>query len=173
MPAAPTLPATQRPRAGSPSDSPVWHCCSHAPGGAGRPCAPPLAYNLQIVGRPRHFRSLHPELYRTCRCDIGGRVGSPCRTQSTLRVALRLSLTINLTLPWWEATQLAGLVGGSKPSWVTQAVRAIIVVKGALLASTASNPVPLPLVCAYPKRACLEHWGCLLRGMMWESVCSR
>jgi hypothetical protein len=123
MPAAPTLPATQRPRAGSPSDSPVWHCCSHAPVGAGRPCAAPLAYNLQLVGKPRHLRALHPELHRTCRCDIGGRVGSPRRTQSTLRVALRLSLTIYLTrLPGGRSPSLLG-DGGLIPPWVTQAVR--------------------------------------------------
>jgi len=53
---------------------------------------------------------------------------------------LSLILTLNLTLPWWEATQLAGLVGGSKPSWVTQAVRSIVVVKGpAAQASRASS----------------------------------
>ena len=69
---------------------------------------------------------------------------------------LSLILTINLTLHWWETTQLAGLVGGSKPSWVTQAVRSIVVVKGALLASTASNPVPLPRACPSSERACLK-----------------
>jgi len=35
--------------------------------------------------------------------------------------------------------------GGLIPPWVTQAVRAFVVVKGALLASAASNPLPLIL----------------------------
>ena len=53
--------------------------CIQEPAVVGRPCAPPLAYDLEPTGKSPVLRALHPERCRACRCDVGTRVCSPRR----------------------------------------------------------------------------------------------
>ena len=80
-------------------------------------------------------------------------------TVSTLwnvKIALRLTLTVNLTLPWWEANQLAGFVGGSFPPWVTKLFGVLDGFKRCAAGFEASNPVPLPRARPCSERAHLK-----------------
>ena len=67
-----------------------------------------------------------------------------------------LIMTIILTLPWWEATQLAGLVGGSFPPWVTKLFGVFDGFNRCAAGFEPSNPVSLPRACPCSARACLD-----------------
>ena len=87
------------------------------PAVAGRPCAPPLAYDLHPAGKPPVLRVLHPEQCRACRCDVGSRVGSPRRATGLDALGAHRSHTVGpvhgCTCPpvYLEAT-------GFETSWV-------------------------------------------------------
>jgi len=119
--------STQRPALRPNSPHHVEHYIVHGPGDArdgsrepavaGRPCAPPLAYDLHPAGKPPVLRALHPEQCRACRCDVGSLVGSPRRATSLDALGAHRSHTVGpvhgCTCPpvYLEAT-------GFETSWV-------------------------------------------------------